>query len=389
MITREEILELAKIQPQPDTCALSFYFQPRTPQDGSHRDEAIEAKEVVRRALKEVERNGKSGCARADLDRILRVAENLHGNQARAKAIFASGGSHFWREFDLPPQIAGTQLFVNRRFHLRPLAELLGAQPALCVTLVDRRRGRLFDLRLDELVERDGIFHALPRRRTDGYAGYDAGHAERRIANEAMQHYKAVAERLQQELERGAWQKLIVGCHEQNWPEFEPQLHPYVRERVIGRFSGDFSTIREDKVREQASRLLRDWQESRRHDLLNTTLDQAFSNSRGVTGLRRVLKSFEMGEVQTVFIGENFQARVVECTNCGHLDSHLASQCAICGRATRELDDVCDALIPNAIRLDTELFYIKDNARFEAAGNIAAMLRFRADQNRAQQAQAS
>ena len=83
-----------------------------------------------------------------------------------------------WREFELPAQVAETQLFVNRRFHLKPLALVLGAQPRLWMAFVDRHRARFFDLHLDELREREALFHALPRRgRGDGFAGYDAGHA--------------------------------------------------------------------------------------------------------------------------------------------------------------------------------------------------------------------
>ncbi|HZE28259.1 MAG TPA: hypothetical protein VE083_12755, partial [Terriglobales bacterium] len=217
MITREDIRELAAFQSNGDGCALSFYFQPRTPQNKSHKEETILAKDLVRQALREAEKHGKNGCAREDLDRILEIAGNLHGNQARAKAVFASSTKKIWREFDLPPQLPGTQLFVNRRFHLKPLAALLGAQPKLCVALVDRQRGRFFDLRLDELKERGGLFHNLPRGRGDGYAGYNAGHVQRRVANEAKQHYKQVADRLQEEVERGLWEKLVVGCHDTNW----------------------------------------------------------------------------------------------------------------------------------------------------------------------------
>jgi peptide subunit release factor 1 (eRF1) len=108
----------------------------------------------------------------------------------------------------------------------------------------------------------------------------------------------------------------------------------------------------------------------------------AKGNSRGVTGLRRVLRSLELGEVQTLFLGDQYTARGVECENCGHIDSHMVPYCVVCGRATRELEDVCEALIPQAIRRDIELFYVKSGAEFDRVGNIAALLRFRADQGR-------
>ena len=93
-------------------------------------------------------------------------------------------------------------------------------------------------------------------------------------------------------------------------------------------------------------------------------------------------RALETGEVQSLFLAENFSARAVECKHCGHLDAHIVSACVACGRKTRELNDVCDAIIPIAIRSDIELFYVKQHSELDRAGNIAALLRFRADQNR-------
>jgi peptide chain release factor subunit 1 len=389
MITREDIRELAAFQSNGDGCALSFYFQPRTPQNKSHREEAILAKDLIRQAMRETEKHGKNSCGREDFDRILEIAGRLHGNQARAKAVFAASSKKIWREFDLPPQLPGTQLFVNRRFHLKPLAALLGTQPKLCVALVDRQRGRFFDLRLDELKERGALFRNLPRGRSEGYAGYDGGHADRRFANEARAHYKSVADRLKEEVERGLWEKLVIGCHDTHWSEFESHLHPYVKQRLIGHFPADVASLTLDQIRDHANHALRLAQEQRRDTLVHETLSLAKGNGRAVTGLRRVLRSLELGEVQTLFLGDNYMARAVECGGCGHVDSHMVPYCVVCGKATRDLEDVCDAMIPMAIRRDIELFYVKNDPAFDKVGNIAALLRFRADKSGSHMAVAS
>jgi peptide subunit release factor 1 (eRF1) len=390
MITREDIRELAQFQGNGADCAISFYFQPAKPRNKSHREEAILAKDLVRHALREAEKNGRNGCARADLQRVLDLAAGLHGNQARAKAVFACGSRNLWREFDLPPLLPETRLFVNRRFHLKALAVVLGAQPRLWVALVDRHRARLFDLHLDELKERESLFRTLPRRgRGDGFAGYDAGHAERGVNDEILHHFKNVAEYLRQGEEKGAFGSLVVACQDINWHEFEPHLHPYVKKRLLGRFVADVSTTTDEQVREQAGRILRQSLDQRQHDLVSEVLGQAKSNRRGVTGLRRVLRSLEMGEVQTLLMAENYSARAVECTSCGHLDAHMVRYCPVCGRATQELEDVCDAIIPAAIRRDVELLYVNEDPAFDRVGSIAALLRFRSDQNKGGMAVAS
>jgi len=361
----------------------------RSAQDRSHRREAIVAKDVVKQALKGAAAQGKNGSLHADVDRVLELAANLRGN-SRGKAVFACSAKNFWREYELPPRLGGTHIYLEPRFHLKPLAALLGAQPALCVAMVDRQRARVFDLRLDDLRERGAIVHMLSRSGSNyGYNGYEAGHAERRVAEEALQHFKAVAERLRVNFEKGIFERLIVGCQDANWSEFEPHLHPYVRQRLIGRFSADVASVSNEEIREHAGAILKQWIAERATTKVSEALDLAKSNSRGVTGLRRVLQSLETGGVQTIFLSEGYSARASECSHCGHLDAHLVSVCAACGNPTRELADVCDAIIPFAIRRDIELFYLKENDGLDRAGNIAALLRFRSDQRTGQMAAAS
>jgi peptide chain release factor subunit 1 len=378
MITREDVRELAEFQGSGTDCAISFYFQPARPSNKSHREQAILAKDLVRQALREAEKSGRNACARADLQRILDLTADWQGNSARARAVFACGGQNIWREFELPPQLAKTQLFVNRRFHLNELAVVLGRQPRLRVAILDRHRARLFDLHLDEITEHESLFHTLSRRRGDGFLGYDAGHAERSVNDEVLHHFKNVAEVLKQGLEKGAFDQVIIGCPDIHWHDFETHLHPYVRQRLLGRFAADVGKVSEEQVREQGERMLKESLTQHRHELVRDALGRARSNGRGVTGLRRVLRSLEMGEVQTLLLAENYTAHAVECPSCGHLDAHMVRYCPVCGRGTQKLEDVCEALVPAAIRRDVELMYVKDEPEFENVGGIAALLRFRA-----------
>ena len=390
-MTRDDIRELAAFQADETkgACALSFYFQPDPPQDRSHRREAIIAKDVVKQVLKSAAANGKNGSLHADLDRILDVAANLRGH-SRGRAVFACAAHNFWKEYELPPHLGATHIYLQPRFQLKPLAALLGAQPALCVAMVDRQRARFFDLRLDDLRERGAIVHMLSRNAASyGYNGYEGGHAERRVAEEALQHFKAVSERLRTDFEKGIWERLIVGCQDANWSEVDAHLHPYVKQRLIGRFSADVASVSNEEIRDHAEAVLNLWITERASAKASEAVAFAKANGRGVTGLRRVLQALETGEVQTLFLTENYSAQAVQCPHCGHLDAHLIRSCVACGRGTRELADVCDAIIPIAIRRDIELFYLKEHSDLDRAGNIAALLRFRSDQRTGQGAAAS
>jgi peptide subunit release factor 1 (eRF1) len=380
-LSREQIRELAEFQ-DVNSCAVSFYFQPSTPRNKAHKEDTILIKDLAREAQHNLESKGKKEAARADLDRIVRLSGELRSNGTHAKAVFACAAQGFWREYELPAEFPGTQLFVDRHFHLKPLAHLLSAVPRLGVVLADRQRARFFDLTLGELSEREKLFQPLSRKgRSDGFAGYDGGHAQRRVEDEARHHFKAVAEVLKDALEKGVFDHWILGCQDAHRSLLESQLHPYVSQALLGRFHADLAHVTRDEIRSHADRIVKNWRNRRRDELVSQALNQARGNARGVTGLRRVLRSLEMGEVQILLIGEQFVAHAVECAGCGHLDAHLVSFCPVCGKVTREVVDVGEAILPWVIRRDIEMFYVKQNSEFDKVGNIAALLRFRAEQN--------
>jgi len=365
MITRADIRDLANFH-SPEGCAVTFYYQPTAPANRSHREEVIRVKDQVNNALREAEKaGGRHKSAAADLQRILEMTEGLRSNGRKAKAVFACGASGFWREFGLPTRLPKTNVILNQRFHLKPLAAIFDGMQRACVALVDRAKARVFEINDGIIVEKLDFINELTRRgRSDGWGGYDAGHVERRVANETMQHFKIVSDAITSHFQGGGCEKLLIGCHDDIWSEFEPQLHSYVRQRLVGHFRIDPKTATEREVHEMATELL-----------------QTHRNGRGAIGLRRVLRSIEAGEVQTLMIASSFNAPGVKCYHCGHMDLHLAPTCVMCGKPNTELEDLGDAIVGHAIRHGLELVYIGDDEQFDRIGRIAALLRFRADQS--------
>jgi peptide subunit release factor 1 (eRF1) len=380
MIGREKLREIAEFHSD-QGCALSFYYQPRTPQNKSHREEAILAKDLVRDVMHELEKNGKLKEAREDLDRILQIAEGLRGNQSNAKVVFACSRQGFWREFDVPARLPASSLFANNRFHLKPLAAVMGAITRTVLVLASRKQARFFDLTLDDIQEGEEILTETTRHgHSDGSGGYDAGHTQRHVDREAMQHFKRVAERLKALLEGGG-RKIIAGCRDETWPDLEGQLHSYVRQRIVGRFSIDVATATAEVVRDQAQRILDQGLAARRQNLLRETIGEAQRNGRGAVGLKRVLRSLEGGEVQALLLGERFSASGVECLNCGHLELGMKAGCPACGQPTREVNDLGDRLIGTALAKSLDIIYYEQDPEIDRVGNIAALLRFRSDQS--------
>lgn len=385
MITREEIRQLAEIE-SPKGCAITFYFQPQTPQDKSHRQEAILVKDLVRETLRKAERNGNDMALREDLQRILQIAEGLHGNHSRGKAIFACRAQGIWRELDVPPHLGESQIIVNSRFHLKPLVAARTGVPRTCIALVDRKRARIFELIEDALMQKPDLeFAPLPKvGKSDGYGGYDAGHRERHHDNEVVANFKLFAESLQLLMKQDKCEQLLVGCRDEAWSEIEPQLHNYVKQRLVGRFLLDPIAATADEVREYAIRILNKHRSEEQQVLVREAIGQSQRNSRGAVGLRHVLNALERQEVQMLLVARDFHSEAVECINCKHLDTRMVESCAVCGNKTRELRDVSDALVDLALRNGAEIRFVDRDPELEKAGRVGALLRYRADQNTAE-----
>ena len=199
--------------------------------------------------------------------------------------------------------------------------------------LADRTKARVFELSDDKITELQDFFNELSRHgKSDGFAGYDAGHAERRVSNEAAQHFKAIADYLKERYEREAFNQLLIGCHDEQWPEIEPHLHTSEKQKLIGHFRVDPKVATPEQVKEMAAQKIAEHEREEKQRLIGDVVGEAHRNGNGAIGLRRVLRSLETGEVQTLLLGSNFQASGVKCYHCGHMDLGEAADCSVCGK---------------------------------------------------------
>jgi peptide subunit release factor 1 (eRF1) len=300
--------------------------------------------------------------------------------------IFACREQGIWQELDVPPRLGQSQITVNSRFHLRPLVEAHSGLPRTCVALVNRKKARIFELQEGGIAQKPDLEfeQGLRKPRSDGFGGYEAGHRERHIENQVMQQFKQFAESLLLLHNREKFEALLIGCHDDAWPEIEPHLPGSLKQKLRGRFLVDPAAASADEVREQAEGILSETALSEKEALVREVLGEAQRNARGAVGLRHVLNALERQEVQTLLIGRGLKAEAVECTNCRHLDTRMVKSCAVCGHDTRELSDVSDALVDLALRNGADIRFIDDAPELEKSGRVGALLRFRADQNTAE-----
>ena len=61
-----------------------------------------------------------------------------------------------------------------------------------------------------------------------------------------------MAEHIEQYFERGACDRLLIGCRDDVWSEIEPQLQPKARQRLVGHFRIDPKLATPEEVKQIA-----------------------------------------------------------------------------------------------------------------------------------------
>jgi peptide subunit release factor 1 (eRF1) len=380
MISRETLKRLAGIYSEQGT-AISFYFKPQTPQNKAHQAEPILIKDKVRKllgSLSGMQRN-KAG---EDLQRILKISEELRVTP-RAKAIFACKEHDLWIDLDIDTA-PETRLRMGKYFQLAPLLAGSQDEPRCCIVILDREKTRLFHMRGPEIIEQSEVIDDEPREvRITGAGG--SSHLERQKEEPVKQHFKFVADHLLYFFDRDDFDLLIVGIHDQLWAEFEPKLHPSLRQILIGRFPADPGLIGIEQVKEHGRKLFEQRRNSDLQELLRSIHGESQRNALGAIGLAAVISALEKGEVDTLLISDQELGPGAECTNCGHLMADTAAKCEICNQETRIFDNAAECLVRRIIvSNNVDLEILSNDPQLKRLGGVAAQLRFRADQSTAQ-----
>src|SRR6266705_3412088 len=120
-----------------------------------------------------------------------------------------------------------------------------------------------------------------PRVRRDGFNGYNAGHNERHVDNEAMRHFKEVADRLLARFEAGHFDYLAIGCRDELWSEIYPHLHSYLTQRLVGRFSADPAATTQQLILDHVERMIAEREANDREALTREVMGEAQRDALG------------------------------------------------------------------------------------------------------------
>lgn len=366
-ISNDTLRRLAELRTDEKVVSLYLNLDPSEFAEPSARATAVNS------VLDDAERKsrGHDPAVRAAVERLRDVFQDFDFQGAHGVVAFASGDDLL--ETIKLPRAVPNGVVVDDHPYIEPLVDAQ-AEGEYAVVLVNRQVGRIFRGgrdRLDEVARVDDEVHG---RHDQG--GWSQARYQRSIEKEAYDHLKHVVEELLQRFNRRKFDALFVAAPDGVWPDFEERLHPYLKERLTGRFEIDVENTTPEDVHAAAEEVIAVYERKLEKETLDRVVAARSTGGRGVTGLEDTLGALNEQRVETLLLQENFDAAGVCCPQCGWLGPSGIDQCPADGTDTVEREDVTDLAVRRAITQSAKVVLVRDDERLEPIGSIAALLRF-------------
>jgi peptide chain release factor subunit 1 len=309
-------------------------------------------------------------------DDVERVRQFFNGDDFSAKgahglAIFCSGPADIFEVIKLPRPV-DTGVAINDSPFLEPLADL-AFTGSWGVFLVSRKMARILRGSRDGLEEIARISDDVHGWHNQG--GWSQARYQRGIQKEADDHVKHATDVLFRRFRRTPFDKLLIGCPEEQYGEIEKRLHPYLRERIVGRIEVDVENTSPDQVLQAASVAMEKEDTRREREALDRLEEGLGTGGRAAAGLDDVLGALNERRVEILMFEQGLDAPGVVCPNCGWVGSE-GSNCPVDETPLEQRDDIIETAVQLAITQSAEVIPIRHHSERYGRGSIAAVLRF-------------
>jgi peptide chain release factor subunit 1 len=376
-LNRSKLRELAGIRPG-GAKVLSLYLNLDPTEFASAQARATEMSSLLDEADRRL-RNGDSltheekAHLREDVDRVRQFfnSPDFSAKGAHGLAIFASGPADVFEVIKLPRPV-DTGVAINDTPFLEPLTDL-AFEGSWGVFLVSRKMARILRGSRDGLEEIARISDDVHGWHDQG--GWSQARYQRGIQKEADDHVKHAADVLFRRFRRTPFDRLLIGCPEEHCGEVEKRLHPYLRERIVGRIDVDVENTTPDQVLEAAAPKMEAEDTRRERDALDRLEAGLGTGGRGAAGLDDVLEMLNERRVEILLIEQGLNAPGVVCPNDGWVGTE-GSTCPVDGTPLEQRDDIIETAVQLAITQSAEVISVQHHDDLDGRGSIAAVLRF-------------
>ncbi len=342
------------------------------------RKSEIVLKELIKKQRAELETRsltrGQAQSVEQDFEALLRWVQNVDRKGSKALAAFSSSAAAIWQSYSLAQPVRD-RLVVDAHPHVRPLSHLLHQFRRCLVLLIARDRAALYLVHLGEIAMLDELRGDVPPETRSGFAGTEERRIERH-AEDRLRHFaKSLVDRMTAEVRASGPSVLLIGGAPEGMAAFEAASPRAVRDLVIGRLPLGPEAPASEILARTSERVL---DHSRRHGIhiVDAAMKEASIGGIGVAGVGPVLRAFGRGEVSAVAVSPRLVRPGLACDACPVLDIDGAS-CPICGGELVRVPDVVEELVYRALGHAVEVVDVEGHPDLEAAGGMAALLRYR------------
>lgn len=311
-----------------------------------------------------------------DLEKIDRFCkEDLNSHTYAGLAVFSCSKEDFWEVFELPNP-PRNRILRDQDPYVRPLSAILNEHRRICLLIFDRKEAKLYDLFMGEISLLDKISSDVPSKvREGGWEGYESKRIERHIATHLHDYLKKTAQLTFTLFKTNQFDWLFLGCDEEYCKEFEPILHPYLKERLKARLKskpGDSVS----KIKKEASALEKKMTDQEEKQILSQFISILEKGGLATSGLKDTLRSLNQGGVQMLLITRHLSKPGKACPKCGFLYVDEI-KCPTCQRKTESVLDIIDEAVESAMDKKAQIKHIDPPTKLARYGNIGAFLRYK------------
>jgi peptide chain release factor subunit 1 len=295
------------------------------------------------------------------------------GGDVRGLAMVSSSGAGLWEEVELSRSVRN-QIVVAPYPDLLQLEAVLETYESFCTVLVDSEKARIFLAELGRIEEHRDLFDDVPGRHDQG--GWSQARFQRHVDDHRQRHLKHTAEILFRFFKRRSFDHLILGGPEAIVAEFESELHDYLRQRILARINLPVGASG-DQVLERSLQAEEELERRRVREAIEEVIAEQAAGRKAVAGLETTLRALGEQRAATLVVSMDLHAAGRECTSCGRL-TQRGRKCPTCGSETREVPDVVEAAVAQALRQGCRVETIShaDDGAFAKLGGVGALLRF-------------
>jgi peptide chain release factor subunit 1 len=322
-------------------------------------DDAGELDHEARRAL------------RTDLERVRGVLNgDVAADGARGVAVFACEPEDLLEVVALRRPVE-SRVVLDDAPYVEPLVHA-GAAERWCVVLANRRVARLFTGTGDQLGETDRIADDVHRRHEKG--GWSQANYQRSVEKEVLDHVAHTADVAFELYKRRGFDRLLVGAPDELVGDLEAKLHPYLRERLVGRVSCDIENASDEQVRACAGEKIEEFARGREREALDRLAQGVGSGGRGAAGLAEVLAALNEARVEMLLVARGLDAAGLCDPATGLL--YASPEDVPDGATAAPVADVVEKAIEKAIEQSAEVIGIRFHEDLGPLGGIGAVLRY-------------